>query len=57
MPSRQGQGIGSAVIRYIKAIAEEHDLPVRLRMLKANQRAKALYERNGFTVTDKTDVD
>lgn len=56
LPSKQGQGIGSAVIRYIKAIAEDRNLPVRLRTLKANQRAKALYERNGFTVSDTTDV-
>ena len=56
LPSKQGQGIGSAAIRHVKAIARESNFPVRLRTLKANQRAKALYERNGFTVSDKTDV-
>ena len=56
LPSKQGQGIGSAVIHHIKTIAEERNLPVRLRTLTANHRAKALYERNGFSVSYKADV-
>ena len=56
LPSEQGHGVGSTVIQHIKAIAERRNLPVRLRTLKANLRAKALYERNGFTVSNQTDI-
>ena len=56
LPSEQGNGVGSTVIQHIKAIAERRNLPVRLRTLKANLRAKALYERNGFTVSKQTDI-
>ena len=56
LPSEQCRGVGSAVIRHIKSIAEEHKIEVRLQTLKANERAKALYERSGFTVSEETDI-
>jgi ribosomal protein S18 acetylase RimI-like enzyme len=49
-PAWQGRGIGSAVIRDVQAQAREAELPVTLQVLKANGRAKALYERLGFRV-------
>ena len=52
-PAWQGRGIGSAVIRDVQAQAREAGLPVTLQVLKANERAKALYERLGFGVVEE----
>jgi ribosomal protein S18 acetylase RimI-like enzyme len=48
LPQWQGQGIGSSVIRSLIERGAVHDKPVTLRVLHANPRAAALYERFGF---------
>ncbi len=55
LPAFQSQGIGSAVLRGILEDAMAACLPVRLRVLRLN-RAKALYERLGFTTYDETET-
>lgn len=49
VPERQGLGIGTQLVRDVLREADARDLPVRLRALIRN-RARALYERLGFTV-------
>ncbi len=56
LPSEQCRGVGSAVIRHIKSIAEVRKVAVKLQTLKANKHAKALYERSGFSVSDQSDI-
>lgn len=56
LPEEQCRGLGSAVIRHIKSIASANNVGVKLQTLKANKRAKALYERSGFTVFDQTEL-
>lgn len=54
-PEYQGRGIGSQLIEELLLQGRERQVPVRLRVLKANP-AQALYERLGFTVTDTTET-
>jgi ribosomal protein S18 acetylase RimI-like enzyme len=53
-PADQRQGIGTTLIRDILANAAALRLPVRLQVLKVNDRARALYERLGFVETGET---
>jgi ribosomal protein S18 acetylase RimI-like enzyme len=55
LPEFQSRGIGTAVLRELQADASAAELPVRLRVLRLN-RAKALYERLGFTTYDETET-
>lgn len=49
-PSHRGAGIGSMLLTEVAAIAAEHGCPrVRLDVIDVNPRARALYERHGFT--------
>jgi len=50
LPAFQRRGIGTALIRKVKASAAARGVPVRLSVLKANP-ARELYERLGFEVT------
>lgn len=50
----RGSGIGSALLRQVLDEAAAAGKPVRLRVLRVNTRARALYERNGFRVFDQT---
>ncbi|WHT19967.1 GNAT family N-acetyltransferase [Crossiella sp. CA-258035] len=48
--SARGLGIGSLLIEEVVAVAAEHDREqVRLDVIDTNPRARALYERRGFT--------
>ena len=49
----QQQGLGTVVLRGVIAAANSQDKPVRLRCLRANLRAQALYRRHGFVVTSE----
>jgi len=51
LPTAQNRGLGTAVMRDILARAARENLPVRLQVLEANQRARRLYERLGFVAT------
>lgn len=50
----RGHGIGSEVLRLVIEQAESFNKPVRLRVLRVNVRAQALYARNGFHVIDQS---
>ena len=54
-PGQQGRGLGRRVVSDLIEKAEKAGLPVRLRVLLQN-RAKRLYERLGFVVTDRTET-
>jgi putative acetyltransferase len=56
LPEHQGKGIGSACMRLIMDEARGLGLPVRLRVLKVNPRARAFYQRLGFVRTGETDT-
>ena len=50
----RGAGIGSAVLRGVIAAAGARAQPVRLRVLRVNVRARALYTRYGFAIIEET---
>ena len=54
LPAWQSRGIGTSLIEELQREAEEAGLPVRLRVLQANVRARALYERLGFAIIETT---
>lgn len=56
LPPWQSQGIGTSIVEDLKRDAASSGLPVRLRVLLLNTRARALYERLGFVVTKTTDT-
>lgn len=51
-PRYQHQGIGTEVIRHLVARARTCHLPLRLRVLHANQGAYRLYQKLGFRQID-----
>lgn len=55
-PEYQGNGLGARCMALIVAEAKSLSLPVRLRVMKVNPRAKAFYERLDFTVTRETET-
>ncbi|MES9510353.1 GNAT family N-acetyltransferase [Streptomyces sp. NPDC000609] len=49
-PAMRGRGVGSLLIEEVAAVAAEHDCrEIRLDVIDTNPRARALYERRGFT--------
>jgi len=52
-PAMQNRGIGSTIVRHLVAEAHGRGKPVFLEVMK-NNRARALYDRLGFTVTGHT---
>ncbi len=54
LPSHQGRGIGSRIVRAMLDQARQEHLPVCLNVLKGNP-ARRLYERLGFCSTGETD--
>ncbi|GIK36963.1 MAG: hypothetical protein BroJett011_07960 [Chloroflexota bacterium] len=52
-PDYQGRGIGTALIRDVVAAAHRRGLRVELQVLKANVRARRLYEQLGFQITEE----
>ena len=56
LPSHQGCGLGTRVIRDVLLCACRGGLHVTLKVLKANRRARRLYERLGFSVTGETET-
>ena len=47
-------GIGSEVLRHVTRDADEDRKPVRLRVLRVNTQAQALYRRHGFRVIEES---
>ncbi|MFC1932900.1 GNAT family N-acetyltransferase, partial [Chloroflexota bacterium] len=56
VPEYQSRGIGAACIMRIIEDAAVHKLPVRLQVLKVNNRAVAFYQRMGFRCTGESDT-
>ena len=54
-PALQGRGIGTAVLRHLLQLHEDH-APLRLNVLQGSA-AKRLYERHGFVVESEDPVD
>ncbi|MET9419914.1 GNAT family N-acetyltransferase [Streptomyces sp. NPDC006540] len=49
-PVVRGRGVGSLLLEEVAAVAAEHDCrEIRLDVIDTNPRARALYERRGFT--------
>lgn len=55
IPSAQGQGTGTALLRQLCAEADAAGVPLRLQVLVSNA-AYRLYERLGFKVVETTDT-
>ena len=55
LPAFQGRGIGSDMLKRLMNEATRNAISVRLQVLKANDRARMLYQRLGFRVTAETD--
>lgn len=56
MPGYQSKGIGSACISRIIEDTTGSKLPIRLQVLKVNNRAAAFYRRWGFRIIGETDT-
>ncbi|MHC4713751.1 MAG: GNAT family N-acetyltransferase [Planctomycetota bacterium] len=56
LPQHQGRGIGRRCMRLAMERARRRGLPVRLRVMKVNPRARALYERLGLVRIGETDT-
>lgn len=56
LPDYQNGGVGGLVLKQIQGLASQARLPVRLRTLRVNMRAKGFYERFGFRVVDLDDL-
>lgn len=52
-PAYQGQGLGTRIIRDLLQEVHGAGKALTLHVLKANPRARALYERLGFTVVEE----
>jgi ribosomal protein S18 acetylase RimI-like enzyme len=52
LPEYQGRGLGTDVVRSIIRDAASERLPVGLSVVPANTRARHLYERLGFEITN-----
>jgi GNAT superfamily N-acetyltransferase len=55
LPSYQGRGLGTRVLRHALSLADELNRPVRLRYLKWNP-VGSLYRRHGFVEVGQTDI-
>ena len=56
LPQYREQGIGSKIIGSIVKRAKNRSMDVSIGCFKDNTRAKALYERLGFVLTEETDT-
>ena len=56
LPDHQGKGIGRRCMLLIMEEARQLGLPVRLRVMKINQRAMVFFQRLGFTRSGETDT-
>ena len=56
LPAFRGQGLGTAVLRYIKALGDKEELPVLIGCFRANQGARDLYLRLGFQPAGESDT-
>ena len=52
LPELQGRGIGTRVVQNVIEQGASRGVPIMLSVVPANPRAKRLYERLGFEVTE-----
>lgn len=52
-PSEQGQGVGSVLCRY----AIQHQAATKVDVNEQNPRARAFYEKMGFTIASRSEFD
>jgi len=55
-PAHQGQGVGERCMSILFDEARRLGVPIRLRVMKVNPRARALYARLGFAIVDETET-
>ncbi len=55
-PAYQGRGMGTFLLGQLLGEARERGVPVKLRVLRVNTRAKRLYERLGSSVVSETET-
>ena len=56
LPAWQSKGIGAEALADLLREAHARHVPMRLRVLRVNERAIALYKRHGFEVVETTDT-
>ena len=56
LPAYQNKKIGSAIIQQMLDKATKENKCVELEVLKLNDKAQALYQRLGFTLTERDDT-
>jgi len=52
LPEFQGQGIGTAILEELIKESNEQNIPIILEVHNVNTKARAFYERLGFTKTE-----
>lgn len=55
LPEYRNRGLGQDMFKFLTDVSSKRKLPVRLEVLKSNQRAFKVYEKLGYTVYDQTD--
>ena len=55
MPEFQGSGIGTAILNDLITKVGKNQKSLCLTVLKSNERAKQLYEKKGFHITDENE--
>ena len=53
LPQWQNKGIGTQILRWLRRRAEESHRRLTLHVLKANLRARRLYEREGLRIVEE----
>lgn len=56
LPEFQGQGIGTALVKELQAMAAARDVPLELGVFRTNAPARRFYERLGFERTRDTET-
>ena len=56
LPEYQGLGIGTACVRELIEDAARTHIPIRLQVLKVNDRAITFYQRLGFYIIDENET-
>lgn len=55
LPEYRNRGLGHDLFKFLTDTSVKRKLPVKLEVLKSNQRAFKVYEKLGYTVYDETD--
>lgn len=55
LPEYRNRGLGHDLFKFLTDTSVKRKLPVKLEVLKSNQRAFKVYEKLGYTVYDESD--